>query len=1034
MKHKMVQKGKGLLRKGLALLLAASLATSGSVMLSAGEARQIHAEERVAAAITSMNYFSASDGPVISSSGVGQASYGFVMPVFNGGQASWEDVVSDLAVYVNVNGSWIDIDQIPAFAYNSNWGNWNDGGFHGYWFTLSETTNIRLASKTNPGVTLEYTLEFTNLSKTTITSMSATQGPVIQAGVTGGSGFTYPVFNGDPSITYGQVAEDLKLFVWSDTEGIWVDLDNNAASGWIYDRNFGQFTDGGGGYWFTVEETTNVRLASESQPDVYLDYTINYNDPVRNTFTLSADTTTYTAGETGAIGIPLPYIDGGYPIARELDGFVYQIKMNGQWVDLGDYSLSGFSYQGNGYNNMSDKNQWGYWVDGIYGLWFQPIQENADIRVGYPVNGIKGNPVEDNYVYYTFIGNPDAPRPDVSDLGNITLGELDSTEIDGWNLRFNDEFNGDQLDTGKWNYNTGYYINNDPSMWGWGNNELEYYTDNLKNTYVKDGSLHLTAYEEPMTFPEIDPNRVAPYSSGKITTKDNFTFKYGRIDFRAKLPSGTGLWPALWMLPNDDTYGSWAASGELDVMEARGRLPGSTSGTIHFGGVWPANTYMGSDYSFENGETFDSDYHVYSAVWEQDNIKWYVDGKCFFKATSDQWYSLGAGAGKNAPFDQEFYIIMNLAVGGWFDGGLTPTEGVIPATMNVDYVRVYQEEGSTDGSFSDHTQGTNTVPVTGIHMDQSELTMTSQGAVEALTKSISPENATNKNVKWESSDPAVAAVSAGQVTAISNGTAVITATTLDGGFTASCTVTVNIPGGGSDQTITNVQGNEICGLIRTNDRVEFYVNNAVFADVHYKLNGGPQMNVAMNTADGSRFTYLVSGLNIGDTIEYFFTYNPGQGALDSAVFTFSLPAVSDTSEPVQPGAAEDVAAGRPVSCSGSENEATQASGLTDANEGTRWSSNFADDAWFQIDLGQSCQISRITLNWETSYGRQYELLVSEDGVNYTSIYRQTNGQGGIESINITPINAKYVKFQGIERAMPYGYSLWDVSVTGIKTV
>lgn len=865
MKQKFEQRSKGILYKGMSILLTLSMVTGSAIVspiwktqVAKAEETQatsveenqvlkveetqttraqvtqvINAEEIQSNTISSMNYFSANDGPVISKSAVSEASYGFVMPVFNNGASSWTDVSSDLQVSVKVDGNWVNIDNVSSFVYNSNWGNWSDGGFNGYWFKVSKTTEIRLSSKTNSNVFLDYKLEFTKLSESIITSMKATQGPNITAGVTGGAGFTYPTFNNDSAIKYEQVAKDLKLYIWSDATSQWVDIDNNAASGWIYDKNFGQFTDGGGGYWFTVSKTTKVRLASKSSSDVYLDYVINYEEPVRSTWTLSAETTTYTAGDTGAIGIPLPKIDGSYPRSKELDGFVYEINVNGQWVELGNASASGFSYQGNGYNKLSDKNQWGYWVDGIYGLWFQPIQTDMKLRIGYPKDGFKGDPVEDNYVYYNFVGNPNAPRPDVSDLGNINLGTTDNASVDGWNLIWDDEFSTNSLDRSKWDYNTGYYINSDPSTWGWGNGELEYYTNSEKNVFVKDGNLNLVAYKESKTFPEVDPNRVAEYSSGKINTKDKFTFKYGRIDFRAKLPAGTGLWPALWLLPNDDTYGSWAASGEIDVMEARGRLTGATSGTIHFGGTWPSNTSLGSDYSFSNGQTIDSDYHVYSAVWEDDNIKWYVDGKCFFKATKEQWYSLNKMDDDNAPFDQNFYIIMNLAVGGWFDGGLKPNDGDIPATMKVDYVRVYKADG-------------------------------------------------------------------------------------------------------------------------------------------------------------------------------------------------------DVQEPTTPEKYEDVAIGKTATCSGTENDVFLVNNITDGNTDTRYASNFADDAWFVVDLGDVYKINEVDFNWEASYGKKYEILVSEDGVNYTSAHKQLNGTGGMESISFDAKNARYVKFQGIERALPYGYSLWDIKIMGTK--
>ena len=674
------------------IFLATSILVGSNMVYSTASIQLVKVEENVVKNIISMDYFSEKDGPVLSATGVGEASYGFVMPIFNGGELSWEEVANDIVLNVKVDDKWVDIGEIDSFSYNYNWGIWSDGGFNGYWFNISETTTIQLVSKSNPSVSLDYTLEFTNLEKQLIASMSATQGPEITAGVTGGAGFTYPTFNGDSSIIYDQVKDDLDVYIWSNNEEKWINLLNNAESGWIYDKNFGTFTDGGGGLWFNVNKTEKVRLISKSSPEVYLDYTIKYEEPVRSNYKLTADITTYTAGDTGAVGIPLPKIDGGFPTAKELDGFVYEIKVNDKWVELSDGGESGFSYQANGYNNLSDRNQWGYWVDNIYGLWFQPIQEDMEIRIGYPTDGVKGNSIEDNYVYYNFIGNPDATRPDVSDLGNINIGTSDNSEIDGWELSWNDEFNGDSLDLNNWNYDTGYFIDDDPDKWGWGNNELEYYTDSEKNIYVKDGNLNITALYEPTTFPEIDPNRVAEYSSGKITTKDKFAFTYGRIDFRAKLPKGSGLWPALWMLPNDDVYGGWASSGEIDVMEARGRLPEASSGAIHFGGGWPSNTNIGGDYYFKDGESIDSDYHVYSAVWEDDNIKWYVDGECFFKATKEQWYSLGNLENDNAPFDQDFYIIMNLAVGGWFDGGVTPNEGDIPATMQVDYVRVYKAE------------------------------------------------------------------------------------------------------------------------------------------------------------------------------------------------------------------------------------------------------------------------------------------------------------------------------------------------------
>ncbi|CAM3602756.1 MULTISPECIES: family 16 glycosylhydrolase [Paenibacillus] len=855
-------------RKGLGLFLAIVLLVSLGLM----PASKVQAAEEAGTTITSMSYFSAADGPVITKSGVGQASYGFVMPVFNGGAATWNDVAQDLGVKVKVNGSWVDIDSVGSFVYNQNWGHWNDGGFTGYWFTLSATTEIQLYSKAN-GVTLDYRLVFQNINKTTITAMTPTQGPQITAGFTGGAGFTYPIFNNDPAITYEAVADDLKVYVKPVNSSEWIDIDNNAASGWIYDQNFGQFTDGGGGYWFNVTESINVKLESKTS-SANIVYTITFNEPVRNSYVLTPyEGTTFTADASGAIGIPLPKIDGGAPIGTELGNFVYQININGQWVDLDNSSQSGFVYSASGYNNMSPANQWGYWADHIYGLWFQPIQEDMQIRIGYPLNGQAGGSVGSNYVNYTLIGNPDAPRPDITDQEDIPIGTPSNPTIAGMNLIWQDEFNGTTLDNSKWNYETGYYLNNDPNTWGWGNSELQHYTNSAQNVFVQDGKLNIRALNEPKSFPQ-DPNRYAQFSSGKINTKDHFSLKYGRVDFRAKLPTGNGIWPALWMLPQDNVYGTWASSGEIDVMEARGRLPGVTSGAVHFGGQWPTNRHLSGEYHFPEGQTFANDYHVYSVVWEEDNIKWYVDGKFFFKVTRDQWYSAAAPNNPNAPFDQPFYLIMNLAIGGTFDGGRTPDPSDIPATMQVDYVRVYKE-GDGGG------QNPGSVPVTGVTVNPSTAQVEVGQSVQ-LNANVAPSNATNKQVTWSVASGNIASVSpSGLVTGLAPGTTTVTATTADGTKTASSTITVVPP-----PSTVIVIGDEVKGLKKIGNDLLFYVNGATFADLHYKVNNGVQLNVAMTPTGNGNYTYPVNNLKHGDTVEYFFTYNPGQGALDTPWQTY----------------------------------------------------------------------------------------------------------------------------------------------------
>lgn len=853
-------------QKVLSLFLAvAMMASVGLLPFS-----KIQTVDAAGTTVTSMAYFSAGDGPVISKSGVGQASYGFVMPIFNGGSATWNDVSDDVGVNVKVGGNWVNIDSASGYVYNQNWGHWNDSGTYGYWFTLSATTEIQLYSKAN-GTALNYTFVFQNINKTTITAMTPTQGPQITAGFTGGAGFTYPTFNNNPAIIYEAVADDLKVFVKPVNSSTWIDINNNAASGWIYDSNFGQFTEGGGGFWFTVTESINVKLESKTSSANVI-YTITFNQPIRNSYVITPyDGTTFTADSKGVIGIPLPKIDGGAPIGTELGKFVYQININGQWVDMANSSQSGFSYSGNGYNNMSDANQWGYWADYIYGLWFQPVQVNMQIRIGYPLNGQAGGSVGSNFVNYTFIGNPDAPRPDVSDHDDVAIGTPSDPAIAGMNLIWQDEFSGTVLNTNKWNYETGYYIGNDPNSWGWGNAELEHYTNSTQNVFVQDGKLNIRALNDPKSFPQ-DPSRYALYSSGKINTKDHLSFQYGRVDIRAKLPTGNGVWPALWMLPKDSAYGAWAASGEIDIMEAKGRLPGTTSGAVHFGGQWPVNRYIAGEYHFSEGQTFANDYHVYTMIWEEDNIKWYVDGEFYFKVSRDQWYSVAAPNNPNAPFDQPFYIIMNLAIGGHFDGGLAPSPSDIPATMLVDYVRVYKENGG---------QNPTNVPVTGVTLNQSTAQLQVGQSVQ-LNATVAPSNATNKQVTWSVSGASIASVNQnGVVTGLAPGTTTVTATTVDSNKTASSTITV-VP---APSTVI-VIGDAVRGLKKAGNNLTFYVNGATFADLHYKINNGAQQNVAMTSSGNGNYTYPVNNLQSGDTVEYFFTYNPGQGALDTPWLTY----------------------------------------------------------------------------------------------------------------------------------------------------
>lgn len=245
------------------------------------------------------------------------------------------------------------------------------------------------------------------------------------------------------------------------------------------------------------------------------------------------------------------------------------------------------------------------------------------------------------------------------------------TSYPGYALAWNDEFNGTALDNTIWSAETG---DGCPALCGWGNNELEYYTNPPNNVFFQDGKMVIEAKAE--TFGGKN------YTSTKINTKGKKPFKLGRIDIRAILPKGKGIWPAFWLLPQDNVYGAWPKSGEIDMVEAMGSEPSKVLGTLHFG-PGPNSTYISRNYSLPGGATFNDKFHVFSLEWKQDEIKWYIDNVLY---TTISKADLGSN---NYPFNESFYFIINLAVGGNFPGAPDATT-VFPQWLIVDYIRVYQ--------------------------------------------------------------------------------------------------------------------------------------------------------------------------------------------------------------------------------------------------------------------------------------------------------------------------------------------------------
>ncbi len=276
----------------------------------------------------------------------------------------------------------------------------------------------------------------------------------------------------------------------------------------------------------------------------------------------------------------------------------------------------------------------------------------------------------------------------------------------GWVEVWRDDFEGTEIDRTKWELEV--------SCWGGGNNERQCYTDRERNVEVVNGLLWLKAYPEEFTGPQYPQGWpdgrgdqvTQQYTSGKVRTRELADWTYGRFSARIKLPKGQGTWPAFWMLPADNIYGGWAASGEIDIMEAvnlgatcndcEGDIgENRSSGALHFGGEWPNNTFLTDKNTLPGGDEAIDDYHVFSVEWGEGQIKWFVNDTLFMTLNSDQWSSGGVSKGDFpfAPFDQDFYLMFNLAVGG----GLSEDHNDVgfnsdsfPNELLVDWVRVYQ--------------------------------------------------------------------------------------------------------------------------------------------------------------------------------------------------------------------------------------------------------------------------------------------------------------------------------------------------------
>ncbi len=250
-----------------------------------------------------------------------------------------------------------------------------------------------------------------------------------------------------------------------------------------------------------------------------------------------------------------------------------------------------------------------------------------------------------------------------------------------WSLIWSDDFNGttdSPVNNAYWTHDIGDGCS--AGICGWGNNEKEYYTNATRNIAQNgQGQLAITA--------TVAPNGLncyygsCRYTSAKIKTQEKIEQLYGRVEARIKLPQGQGLWPAFWMLGNNIQITSWPKCGEIDIMEYRGSKTTSTSSALH-GPGYSGNTPIAHTFVLTGG-TFADDFHVFAVEWEPDAVRFYVDDNLHYSVTKSVIQQHGTWV-----FDHPFFVILNLAVGGQFDGDPS-SDSIFPATMLVDYVHIY---------------------------------------------------------------------------------------------------------------------------------------------------------------------------------------------------------------------------------------------------------------------------------------------------------------------------------------------------------
>lgn len=600
----------------------------------------------------------------------------------------------------------------------------------------------------------------------------------------------------------------------------------------------------------------------------------------------------------------------------------------------------------------------------------------------------------------------------------IALSAVGAMSAHAQTLIWSDEFNGTQLDVNAWNIETGTGINGD-----WGTGQLDRATDRPENISIKQGiagadggALSITTRKEFY----VDKD----YTSGRINTAGKVAFGPGykieaRVWARDVKYQGQGF--AFWMMPNEIPPGEdhlmWPQGGEVDIMEYVGSIPFHNLGTVHYAWFWENNAYqdwnhghLGGYYSFKDKQGPDEPEWIQvdlgsAQAFNQVVLTWEgAYGKTYKIQTSN---------------DRVNWTDVYATANG--DGGVD----IINANGNGRYVRMYGTERATEWSYS---------------LFEFEI-KNSAGTNLALNRPVT-----------------VSSLQAPDLSA---------ANAVDGQYSTRWSSNLRNPGYGNYPPAPNDQnagswGWHTYGVNWHNDRIEFYVDGNVY-HIHYLNDGG-----AFPPADGndsarteirngkrtyvSEYSnhfpewhpfehqmYLILSSGVGG--QSGFTY--GGGIVPEAVFpastlidwvrVYSLgggkPPVLPPTTPNPPDNNTNLALNKTAVASSAEGDGMAAAQAVDGNTNSRWASQWTDAQWIYVDLGSSKAINRVLLKWEAAYGKSYQIQVSDDKINWTTIYSTTTGDGGVDDITASG-TGRYVRMNGTQRGTGYGYSLWDFEVYG----